>query len=189
MAKPALTPSDFIDDAKALGVEVIDIMTVFNVESKGYGYDSTDFPKTLFEGHKFHAATGGKFDQIAPDLSYPVWTKKFYRDEKGERERLARAIALDRNAALESASWGAPQIMGFNWKDCGCSSIQDFVNKMILSSDSQLALFTKLILSWGLQGALKAHNWEAFAKRYNGTGQVAEYARLMRLEYTRLNRK
>lgn len=186
--KPALQTSDFIDDAVALRCEIIDIQTVFNVESKGYGFDSTDFPKTLFEGHHFHRLTNGKYDQSHPDLSYPSWTKKFYRNEAGERDRLARAVALDRDAAFQSASWGAPQIMGFNWKDTKSDSLQHFVNRMCLSSNEQLSMFTALLLTWGLDDELRAHNWAAFAKRYNGTGQVEYYATLMAAEYKKLTK-
>jgi len=188
MAKAPLKPEDFLDDAKALGVEVVDIMTVFNVESKGYGFDSQDFPKTLFEGQHFHRLTGGKYDSVAPDLSYPKWTTKYYGNEARERDRLARAVALDREAALQSASWGGPQIMGFNWKDAGCKSVQDFVTRMCKDSNEQLSLFTNLLLSWGLNDELRNHQWEAFARRYNGSGQVEYYAGRMKTEYDKLTR-
>lgn len=188
MAKPALQTADFLDDAKALSCEVIDIMTVANVESKGYGFDPEDFPKTLFEGQWFHRFTNGKYDQSHPDLSYPKWDKKKYKDWRGEKERLARAIALDREAAIKSASWGTFQIMGFNYKDCGCTDLQEFVNRMCGQSNDHLAMFTSLMLKWELNKALADHLWEVVAERYNGTGQVKYYADLMRKEFAKLLR-
>lgn len=190
MPKPALQPADFLDDAIALNCEVVDIRVVANVESKGYGFDPEDFPKTLFEAHHFSRLTGGKYDQSHPDLSAPNWTigKKFYKDWRGEKARLARACALDRNAAFQSASWGTFQIMGFNFHECGCTDIQEFVNRMCGESNDHLSMFTSLMLSWKLAPALKAHKWEVVADRYNGKGQVAYYANLMRQEFTRLSR-
>lgn len=184
--KAALVFNDFLDDAKKLNCKVIDIMTVFQVESKGYGFDPEGFPKTLFEGHIFHRLTKGVYDAKYPDLSYPVWTKKFYKDWKGEKDRLNRAIQLDREAAIQSASWGAPQILGLNWKDAGCDSLQHFVNKMCQDSNLQLECFTSLILSWGLDDELRTHNWVPLARRYNGSGQVDYYAGEMEKAYKTL---
>jgi hypothetical protein len=184
--KPALQPTDFLDDAVSLGCEPRDIQVVANVESRGYGFDPEDYPKTLFEGQWFHKFTGGKYDQIAPSLSYPVWTKAYYRDWKGEKQRLAQAVALDREAALKSASWGTFQIMGFNFKDAGCTDIEQFVNMMNGQSNDHLTMFTSLMLSWGLNADLKIHDWASVARRYNGTGQVADYSSRMRTEYARL---
>ncbi|NJM92326.1 MAG: N-acetylmuramidase family protein [Rhodospirillaceae bacterium] len=69
-------------------------------------------PKILFERHIFHQRTNGKFDATHPDISHPKWGE--YGKASAQYDRLGRAMALDRQAALESASWGLPQVMGFN---------------------------------------------------------------------------
>lgn len=186
--KAALVDTDFLDDAVILNCEPVLIRTVFNVESQGYGYDPEDFPKTLLEAHHFHRLTGGKYDKSHPDLSRPTWTKGLYKDWRGEKDRLARACALDREAALQSASWGAPQIMGFNWKATGSDSLQHFINRMCYSHNEQLALFTQLLMSWGLEDELRSCRWDEFTARYNGKGQVAYYSGKLKAEYAKLCR-
>lgn len=164
-----LRPEDFFDDALKIGCEVAAIRAVAEVESRGGGFDPEGFPKTLFEGHWFYRLTKGKYATVAPDLCYPKWTKQFYG--KGwleEKVRLARACELDRTAALQSASWGMFQIMGFNHVQCGFKTVQQFVNAMCASEDSQLAVFTQYIINTGLAKYLIAKDWASFAHLYNG---------------------
>lgn len=156
--------------AQTIGLDYATVAAVSSVESSGNGFDaSSKFPIILFEGHIFSKLTKGKYDQSNPTISYPIWTTKFYAgSQSGERKRLEQAVALDRDAALQSASWGLFQIMGMNYAYCGCSSIQDFVNKMCQSEQMQLQLFLKFIQSKNLIPYLKAHAWEKFASAYNG---------------------
>lgn len=146
------------------------VATVASVESSGSGFNPiTKFPTILFEGHIFSRLTGGKYDKTNPTISYPRWTRKFYsKTQIGEHKRYAEAIALDREAALKSASYGLFQIMGFNHKECGCATIQEFINLNCRSEQDQLNLFLKFIESQGLIGHLKNRNWKAFARAYNG---------------------
>jgi hypothetical protein len=45
--------------------------------------------------------------------------------------------------------------MGFNFKACGCKSIQEFVNKMMDSEQSQLQLFVNYIINSNLDDELQ----------------------------------
>ncbi len=165
----ALTKQDFIDDAQAIGCEVEAVMAVAAVESSGGGFDPEGFPKTLFEGHWFHKLTNGKYSESHPTLSYAKWTKKFYgKTWQEEKARLAEAMALDRTAAMNSASWGMFQIMGFNSARCGFKTIQQFVTAMCKSEDSQLGVFTQYIINTGLADELRDKRWADFARLYNG---------------------
>lgn len=165
----ALTRQDFIDDAAKIGCEVEAVMAVAAVESKGGGFDPEGFPKTLFEGHWFHKLTKGKFTATHPTLSYPKWTRVHYgRTWQEEKARLQAACALDRSAALMSASWGMFQIMGFNHTICGYKTVQSFVNDMCKSEDAQLGVFTGFILNSGLADELRDKRWADFARLYNG---------------------
>jgi hypothetical protein len=104
--------------AQSLNVEAAALRAVAAVESAGSGFlpEPSPLPKVLFEGHAFHRLTQGRFDASHPTLSYPKWTKQFYsKTGAGEWDRLNAACALDRTAALQSASWGMFQIMGFNY--------------------------------------------------------------------------
>lgn len=165
----ALTREDFIDDAALIGCSVEAVMAVAAVESRGGGFDPEGFPKTLFEGHWFHKLTKGKYSASHPDLSYAVWTKKHYgKTWKQEKDRLARAMQLDRNAAMMSASWGMFQIMGFNHGACGFKTVQAFVNAMCKDENSQLAAFTGFIITNNLGDELRDRRWADFARLYNG---------------------
>jgi len=85
-----------------------------------------------------------------------------------EYDRLAQAIALDRHAALNSASWGIGQVMGFNSAAAGFPTVEAMVEAMVQSEDQQLEGMAKFVRSKGLHTPLASHNWAEFAKGYNG---------------------
>jgi hypothetical protein len=81
---------------------------------------------------------------------------------------LEKAMALDQEAALESASWGLAQVMGFNFQVAGFTSVASMVQQMVLDEDAQLLGMAHFIQSNNLVGALQRANWVAFARGYNG---------------------
>lgn len=84
-------------------------------------------------------------------------------------------MRLDETAALMSASYGGPQIMGFNHKLAGFGTVQAFVDAMKKSERNHLEAFVNFIINSGLGDELRmvsnihASN-EPFARGYNGTG-------------------
>lgn len=169
--KDHLEEDDFERAAQELGVEVAAIKAVCGVEAPRGGFNPDDTPVTLFEGHKFHAFTGGLYDGEVPDLSYPKWTRQFYGHTwEAEQDRLQRAIALDQEAAYMAASWGKFQLMGFNFADCGFETVDAFVDAMRDSEDAQLEAFVHFIRHAGLGVFMNAHDWANFAHSYNGPG-------------------
>jgi hypothetical protein len=167
-----ITDEKWVALAETLQVEQAVLRAVAQVESGGTGFLPTDppRPKVLFEGHYFHRLTGGRFSASHPTISFPKWTRQLYaKSAAGEWARLEQAIALDRAAALQSASWGAFQIMGANYAQCGCADIEAFVAAQ-QSGEGQLECFTRFIgRPWYLQ-PLRARDWALFAERYNGPG-------------------
>lgn len=167
----ALTKEQLENAAKSIGLDYATVAAVAEIESSGRGFAKNGFPIILFEGHHFSRLTRGQYDATHPSISYPRWTRQFYsKSQEGEQKRLETAISLNRNAALQSASYGLFQIMGFNFAACGCSSVQEFVNKMCKSEQDQLELFLKFLKSQDLIKFLKAKAWAEFARRYNGPG-------------------
>lgn len=86
-------------------------------------------------------------------------------------ERLCKAYALDRAAALESCSWGKFQIMGFNFKAAGYADVFAFVKAMSSGDPAHIKAFLKFaktnkVLLSGLQN----RNYEQIAEGHNGTG-------------------
>jgi hypothetical protein len=162
--------------AKVLDVEVAALRAVAAVESAGDGFlpPPSELPKVLFEGHAFHRLTQGRFSASHPTLSYPKWTKQFYsKTSAGEWHRLDQACALDRAAAMQAASWGAFQIMGFNYSLCGFPDVEAFVSQQKAGAPEQLESFAKFISRKVFLEALRTRDWARFAATYNGPGYAA----------------
>lgn len=157
----------FIDEVcSALDVTAAELWAVVTVETRGFGYLDDRKPVILFERHKFHEATAGKFSAANPEISNPV--RGGYLGGKAEYGRLAKAISLNREAALRSTSWGIGQIMGFNYSTCGCETVSEFVSQMVKDENSQLNALLKFVAANGLDSALRERRWAAFALGYNG---------------------
>lgn len=165
--KPSLTDQDYLDAAALLAVDVPAIKAVAEVESRGTGFLPDDRPVILFERHKFHAFTGGKFDGFAPDLSNRK-AGRYGAAGANQHTRLERAMALDREAALRATSWGRFQLMGFNYRAAGFADLQSFINAMHDSERAQLMAFAHFVRTAGLDDELRAHRWASFAAGYNG---------------------
>ncbi len=168
-----LTGHDYQRAASLLGCEVAAIRAVADVESPGAGFMETGQPFILFEAHVFSRLTGHQYDATHPDISSPTWNRALYRNSAGEHDRLAKAVALNRDAALQSASWGRFQLMGFNWKRCGFTSLQTFVNAMYRDEAAHLDAFCQFILSMGLADELQRRDWVGFASVFNGPSYAA----------------
>lgn len=186
-----LTPEDFAEVAGRLGCTVAQIRAVWQVECAGKGWftdvrgdilakdgpggflDGPHLPKLLFEAHHFDRLTGGKYRTSHPNLSSRRWNRALYVGGQAEWVRLHEAMKLDRRAALQSASYGGPQIMGFNYKLAGFATVEAFVDAMMTSERAHLDAFASFILNSGLRDELRAiSNSPAacapFARGYNG---------------------
>jgi len=130
-----LLTNEYIDE-KAIenGLAPASIKAVIKVESSGRGFYLNKRATILFEGHKFWGQLISKgfnpeeFQEGNEDILYKTWTTKHYSlDSKKEYNRLNRAIAIDEESALKSASWGMFQIMGFNYKLASFDTVYEFV--------------------------------------------------------------
>ncbi len=163
----ALAPQDYADAAARLGCEVAAIRAVAAVESGRNAFDAQGRPTILFERHLFHKLTEGRFAAQVPDLSNPSWGG--YGKASAQYGRLARAYALDAEAALKSCSWGMFQILGLNHASAGFAAVEDFVRAMARGEAEHLQTFVAFILSHGsMHAALTRRDWAGFALRYNG---------------------
>lgn len=168
-ARP-MSPGAFRHAAERIGCDVAAIRAVWDVEASGRGYQADGTVLRRFEPHKMPFAKTTWRDS----LKIPAV----------KRERLFLDAYQDSpTAALEATSWGGPQIMGFNAHAAGHTSADAMVRAMADSEDAQLTAFVSLVLSWRIDGALRAGDWLAFARRYNGTGQAAAYARKIEARY------
>ena len=170
--------------ANELNVETAAIKAVSAVESRHSGFLDSGEPKILFEAHWFSSLTDGAYDNSHPKISSSQWDRSLYEGGQEEHERLQKAVELDREAALKSASWGKFQILGINWDKCGYETLQDFINAMYESEEAHLEAFVGFIKNEGLAEPLRESDWHEFAREYNGPGyRRNRYAKRMREKY------
>jgi hypothetical protein len=157
-----------------LNVEEASLWAVIAVETRGFGFLPDRRPKILFERHIFHRLTQGRFTPTHPDISNP--RAGGYARAAGEYDRLQRASQLTETAALESASWGLGQVMGFNAKKAGFSSVEAMVTAMIAGEGAQLqAAATFIKANSPLLAAFRAGDWVKFAFYYNGSNYKSNH--------------
>ena len=179
--------------AKLLDCEAEALDAVIQVETGGRGgFLSNGKPPILFEGHIFwkelqsRGIDPNRFASSYPDVLYPKWTTKHYKGGLAEWVRLERARHIDTDAANASASWGIFQIMGNNYKQCGCSSIGEFVGMNLTNEFNQMMLGVMFIKnSPNILKALQERDWSNFARYYNGSGQVGFYSEKLKEAYNR----
>jgi hypothetical protein len=163
-----LDPADIRDAAVALNCDVASVEAVLDVEAAGVGFLSDGRPKVLFEAHWFSRLTDGAFDASHPHLSSPQWDASLYRGGAAEHDRLTAALELDAVAALSATSWGLFQILGVNYDLCGFESVDAFAADHKRGERRHLMAFVAYCRARGLDRYLAEHDWEAFARAYNG---------------------
>lgn len=171
-----LTDEDFREVAEELGVEVAAIKAVVEIEAgtKHEGFWANGKPIINFDLSMFRKfAARNKINLSRYQRSHAVVFAKPNRARYGsyqaaQQARLDAARTIDDKTAIEGTFWGMFQLGGFNWKVCGTSSPDEFVRLMSRSERDQLELFAVFIRETGMLPLLKAKNWSAFARRFNG---------------------
>lgn len=152
-----------------IGVGEDEVHAVLDVEARGRGFDSQGRPAMLFEPHVFYRELPDNKKALA--VKQGLARKRWKRDyPKDSYPRLLKAMAIDEDAALRSASWGMGQIMGFNHQLAGYDSAKEMVEDFLDDEETHLEAMIQFILSTGLDDNLRAHDWDGFAKGYNGSG-------------------
>lgn len=171
----AITDYDYEQAAHRLGCTRAQIKAFAKIESGGSSFSINGRPKILFEAHYFSRLTNSRYDRSHPSISSRRWNRRLYaRHMPGRYNRLAKAVSLNIDAGLSSASWGKFQIMGSHWKKLGYECAWDFVMKMVASEKNHLDAFVRFIEVNKLKGKLKqakANNPTScipVVKSYNG---------------------
>lgn len=164
----SLTDADFELVADELGVEVAAMKAVVQIEAgtamKGFwapGVPVVNFDPTMYRkfAPKAPSKEGDKNAKVPEGLSgYALkeWTQ------------LTNARKKNAQGADMGTFWGMFQIGGFNYKLCGCASVEEFVERMSYSELEQLELFAHFIENTGILQHLKNKDWAKFARAYNG---------------------
>ena len=127
-----LARTDLANAARDLEVPLAAAMAVVEIESRGNGFLPTGEPTILFERHIMHRMLrreGRDADLLAthlPGIINP--SMGGYSGGRAEHQRLHLAKQISIPAAIQSASWGLFQIMGFNHKALGFSGALQLVN-------------------------------------------------------------
>ena len=151
-----------------LGVGEDEIHAFIEAETRGSGFDPQDRPKILFERHKFYKYVPREKRDAAVKAGLASPKAGGYGKESVQYEKLMRAIAIDREAALLSCSWGLAQVMGFNHKLAGYDTVEAMVEAFMADEENHLLAAVNFILACKLDDELREHNWAGFAKGYNG---------------------
>lgn len=163
-----ITEEQYKSISERLDIEVELIKAVQSVETNGLGYHENNLLKILFEAHIFHRLTNGIYSKNNLDISSLKWNRSLYIGGIKEYNRLNKAYELNLEAALQSASWGLFQIMGFNYKACGYLSIYSFINDVKKGLYQALQQFLQYCKTRNILNLLKEYKWAEFAKAYNG---------------------
>lgn len=169
----ALRQIDLVLAAEFLGVELAAVMAVNEIESRGSGFHPTGEPVILYERHIMRRRLIRH--EISP-VEYQRSQPNIVNDKPGgyiggirEHKRLAQAAEIHAPSALESASWGLFQIMGFHWQRLGYPSAEAFAEAMRQDESGQLDAFVRFVdADRALHAALRRQDWRDFARRYNG---------------------
>lgn len=169
--------ADFKKTAQDLGAEVAAVRAVCEVEAKASGFLPDGRVLILHERHKFYEylvknrgkAFANEIFRKFPDICNP--DTGGYKGNEAEWPRHERAIAIDRNAALMSSSYGLFQIMGFNFKRAGYPTVEAYYESVHISERKHMEAFKSFVQSsTELLSAIRSKNWAVFAKNYNGAG-------------------
>lgn len=165
-----LTEEDFRLVAEELGVETATIKAVVAIEAgtqmKGFwapGVPVINFDRKMYARFRSKAQSkaGAKGEHVPPGLTgYALreWTQ------------LINARKVNAEGANLGTFWGMFQIGGFNYRKCGCESVDEFVRLMAYSELEQLELFAAFITNGGMLADLRNKNWAGFSRKYNGPG-------------------
>ena len=178
--KNALLETDFQAAAERLGVSVPAVKAVATVESNGGGFLPDGRVKVQYEPHVMYRQLASNFDRARADkelVAHPDLVAKkagsYQSLDKEDKDMNRAAQLIDRTSALESASWGAFQIMGYHWKTLQYTTLQGFINDQYTAA-GQLETFVRFIQADpSLLKALRGKDWAAFARIYNGPNYAA----------------
>ena len=179
-------------------------VAIWLVESGGRAFGPGGRLIIRFENHQFYAHWGHKapavFQQHFKFNNEPKknwhdhewrpsphadWRKLPHTNQDDEWEVFTFARTLDETAAMLSISMGGPQIMGFNYKMLGYSSVQAMFEAFAAGEGAHVQGFFDFVRKSrpGTVPCLKNADFEGFALIYNGPGQAEKYGNLIRQAY------
>ena len=179
---------------KIAGLEPAAMLAVWMVECGGLPFIKGK-PVLRFEAHVFFARWGERNEAVfdahfrfggRQGIEGAKWQnhamrstgewRRFHGDQSLEYEafRLAAKLA-GLETACQCASFGGPQIMGFNHALVEYSAAAEMFRAFGRSERWQVLAFFDFCAGKDILDALKAQDWMRFATVYNGPGNAAAY--------------
>jgi peptidoglycan hydrolase-like protein with peptidoglycan-binding domain len=182
-----LRQSDLSGAAKYLGIPLAMMTAIVSIESRGNGFLPSGRCVILFERHVFHRRLSRLNVRAQGPENILSPTPGGYLGGEREWERMAQAQRIHRAAALESASYGLFQIMGFHWSRLGYEGVEDYVDLMQESEREHLDAFVRFVnTDRDLHRAMRDADFEKIARIYNGPNYAAhDYHGRLRRAYER----
>jgi hypothetical protein len=122
-------------------------------------------------GPAYHLTTRNKKKEIIDRTTgaAPVADDIYGPQGLAQYKRLVKAYQLEKDAALQSCSWGKFQIMGFNFKAAGFATVTEFTKAMSRGDAEHMKAFLKFAKSNStLLSGLQNKNFESIAEGHNG---------------------
>ena len=191
----SLEKRDFINAANIIDCAPWYLKAFHSVESRGKPFDERGRLAMLYEPHVVDKHTKGtlrakrvpvlwKGREIEVPLSYPTWRRnpkgmaEFHHydlDHDSKWQLLVAAYRLH-PAAINGASYGSFQIMGYWSERLGYGSTLNFIADLYQGEKNHLAAAIRYLRMVDAFDDLRRGKWESLARKYNGTGQVRVYA-------------
>lgn len=179
-----------VEAAKKYDVRPSALLALVEIETRGIPFEPDGVtPRFLFERHIFWRECANKGPAVlakarAQGLAIPAWNRATqYRDQgtpAGRAALLAKAVAVNEEAAYASASWGIPQVMGFNHRIVGYMSAKDMVQAMTGNIEAQIEVFMRFLQRSNILQPLRNLDWHTVARLYNGASYAQNgYHRLL----------
>ena len=148
------------------------IWTVAEVETAGL---TQGRPQILFERHIFRKYTN---DSDAREISGAPGACGLLSEQYDKRTKalaLCAKAKLSVEPALQSASWGMGQVMGFNYDVARYKSAANMIQAMVRNEDAQLAAMAGYLRANGVADKLIKKDWTALRRvtMARATGKTA----------------
>ncbi len=162
--------------AKEQDLDPTALLAVVEIESNGVPtamVKGSPEPLVRWEGHYFDQRLTGEQRSRARAEGLASPTAGAVKNPASQEKRWAlitRAAKINRQAALESFSIGAGQVMTAHCKKLGVSSVDEMIKLARTNVAGQVEVMARYIEAFGLDDELRRLDFTAFARGYNGPG-------------------
>lgn len=171
---------------------------ILQIESGGQSFGPTGEPLIRFEAHIFKSqlqndALWSQYFQVDADVP---WTNQQWRagansawqpihtgKQADEYAAFQQALLINPDAAYNSISMGAGQIMGFNHARVGFPTAQAMYEAFKSAPVQTIAFINYFLSDPALVQAMQNKDWRTIAKLYNGSGAVDSYSKSLQQAY------